>query len=290
MIVASVNNYDIDEREFLAELNRLLREKNRQQVNAQMKEIALDNLISGAIILEEARLQNLSVSEDEVQQEMINFQMCFKTSEEYEEFLKSTGLTHEQMLQRLYDKILVRRYLESCVSKEFDVDDQYLREFYEKNILLFNTELMIRVSHILTTLDKGLAGSEELRQEIKNPKDFDQVAKKCSECPSCCQAGDLGYIVKGKMVKEFDETAFNLKVNEISQPVKTKHGYHIIMVTERKEPGTLSFDEVKEPLKKRLCQIEYELEVDRHIKDLRDKADIYINEEYFGFKLKKGAL
>jgi len=290
MIVARINNYEIDEREFLVELNRLLLEKNLQQVNDVLKEIALDNLINGAIILEESRLQNLSISDDEVQQEMINFQMSFKSSEDYEEFLKSVGLTHELMLQRLYDKILVHRYLESCISKEFEVDDQYLLEFYEKNILLFKTELMIRVSHILTTLDKGLAGADKLRAEINNPEDFYHVAKKCSECPSCCQAGDLGYIVKGKMVKEFDDIAFRLKVNEISQPVKSKHGYHIIMVTERREPGTLSYEEVKEPLKKRLCQIEYELEVDKHIKDLRDKADIYINEDYFGFKLKKGAL
>ena len=290
MIIARVNDYEIEEKEFRTELNRLLKELNRSEANTEMKEKALDNLIIGALILQEARLQNIQISEDEVQQEMINFQMKFGTSEEYEAVLSWSGLTHEQMLQKIHDKLLVRQYLEGCVTYNFEVDEQYLQDFYEHHINLFKTELMIRVSHILTTSKQGLAASRELRSKIKTPDDFHQAAQKCSECPSCCQAGDLGYIVKGKMVKEFDEVAFQLKVDEISQPVKTKHGYHIIMVTDIKEPGTLSFDEVKEPLKKRLIQIEYELEVDKHLQDLRDKADIYINEEFFESKKKKGAL
>ena len=290
MIVARVNNYEIDEKEYLAELNRMLLENNIQQPNEQLKEKALDNIMTGALILEVARLQNIHISEDEVQQEMIEFQMRFKTAEEYESALLWSGLTHEQMQQKIHDKLLVRYYLESCVSTKVEVDEQYLKDFYEHHLELFKTDLTIRVSHILTTLDKGLKEANKIRSEIQTVEDFQRIVVKCSECPSCCQAGDLGYIIKGKIVKEFEAVAFELKVNEISQPVKTKHGYHIIMVTERKDPGTLTYEEVKEPLKKRLSQIEYELEIDRHLKDLREKAAIYINEEYFDFKNRKGVL
>ena len=235
-------------------------------------------------------MQNILISEDDVQQEMISFQMRFKSSDEYESVLHWSGLSHEQMQQKIRDKLVVRHYLESCVPAKVEVDEQYLRDFYEHHLELFKTELMIRVSHILTTLDKGIEEANKIRSEIKNAEDFQKIVKECSECPSCCQAGDLGYIIKGKMVKEFEEAAFDLKVNEISQPIKTKHGYHIIMVTERKDPGTLSYEEVKEPLKKRLSQIEYELEIDKHLKDLKDKADIFINDEYFDLKNRKGAL
>ena len=151
MIIARVNDYEIEEKEFRTELNRLLKELNRSEANTEMKEKALDNLIIGALILQEARLQNIQISEDEVQQEMINFQMKFGTSEEYEAVLSWSGLTHEQMLQKIHDKLLVRQYLEGCVTYNFEVDEQYLQDFYEHHINLFKTELMIRVSHILTT-------------------------------------------------------------------------------------------------------------------------------------------
>jgi parvulin-like peptidyl-prolyl isomerase len=71
-----------------------------------------------------------------------------------------------------------------------------------------------------------------------------------------------------------------LQVDEISQPIETKHGYHIIIVTDKREAGTLTFEEVKEPLIKRLQQIDFELKLEKHLKELREKADIYINEEF----------
>lgn len=283
MIVARVNEYEIKEQEFLAELKKILRESGKVQPDREAKEKALDSLINGAIILEKARSENIAVSQDQAQEEMINLQMRFKTKEEFEEALACSDCTEDQLLEKIQENLMVRNYLESCVKNDLEVDDNYLHIFYKKNIDLFKNVEMIRASHILTKPDEGIIKAQELRDQINSPEDFYQVAEKCSECPSGCQAGNLGYIIKGKMVPEFEEVAFKMKVNEISQPVKTKHGYHIIMVTDRKEAGTLSFDEVKDALKRRLAQIDYEIKLDKHVKKLREEADIYINKEYLGF-------
>ena len=67
-----------------------------------------------------------------------------------------------------------------------------------------------------------------LLDEIKKGKKFGAAAKEISKCPSRKKDGSLGYFTKGMMVKEFDQVAFKLQIGEISEPVKTEFGYHII--------------------------------------------------------------
>jgi|SRR5690554_1195999 parvulin-like peptidyl-prolyl isomerase len=289
MIVARVNSYEIEDKEYLQELTRLLKENEKSSPDMEIIELALDKLIDGALVLVRAKLENISVPEDEVQQEMIELQMKFKSPEEFESLLVCSGCTQEEIMERLRDKLMIRKYLESCVDNDFSVDEDYLKNFYDKNIELFRNERMVRVSHILISLDKGLDKARELRDKIETKEDFFNIAEKCSECPSCSHAGDLGFIVKGKMVKEFEDVAFRLEIDEISQPVRTEHGYHIIIVTDKRDAGTLSFEEVKEPLIKRLHQIDYELKLEKHLQELRKNADIFINREYIESLNEEGA-
>ncbi len=289
MIVARINDYKIEEKEYLAELNKVVKDSNLEHPDRALRKKALNNLINGALVLQKAHKENIQVTDDDVQQEMIKLQLKFDSPEEFQEMLSCTGCTEEELVQRIRDKLIVRKYLERCVSQGLEIDEDYLYQFYKKYISLFENEEMVRVSHILTPLEKGLPSAQELREQIGGPADFYNMAERCSECPSCCKAGDLGYIIRGKMIKEFDRVAFHLAVKEISQPVRTEHGYHIIMVTDRREAGVLSFDEVKEPLKKRLKQIDYELKVDKHLAELREKADIKIDRDYFTAENTEGA-
>ena len=83
----------------------------------------------------------------------------------------------------------------------------------------------IKCSHILV---EKQSQAIQLLEEIKNGKKFGAVAREVSTCPSSKKDGDLGYFTKGMMVKEFEDVAFNLQVGEMSPPVKTQFGYHLI--------------------------------------------------------------
>jgi|TARA_B110000467_G_scaffold121474_1_gene112958 foldase protein PrsA len=83
----------------------------------------------------------------------------------------------------------------------------------------------VKCSHILV---EKQSQALELLEEIKKGKKFGAVAKETSTCPSGKKEGDLGYFTKGQMVKEFEDVAFRLQIGEISDPVKTEFGYHII--------------------------------------------------------------
>lgn len=84
--------------------------------------------------------------------------------------------------------------------------------------------------HILV---KSEAECEQLKQEIAAGKDFAEVAKAHSQCPSGRQGGDLGSFGPGQMVKEFDEVVFSGDLNQVHGPVKTQFGYHLLEITSR---------------------------------------------------------
>ena len=83
----------------------------------------------------------------------------------------------------------------------------------------------VKCSHILV---EKQSQAVQILEEIKKGKKFGTVAREISTCPSRKKDGDLGYFTKGQMVKEFEDVAFNLEIGEISAPVKTQFGYHII--------------------------------------------------------------
>lgn len=87
---------------------------------------------------------------------------------------------------------------------------------------------MVKASHILVD---SLENAQNLKQQIKTPEDFANMAKVHSKCPSGKQGGDLGFFNKGQMVKPFEEATYALVEGEISEPVKTQFGYHLILRT-----------------------------------------------------------
>ncbi len=92
------------------------------------------------------------------------------------------------------------------------------------------TATRVRASHLLV-------GSEEevkkLREEIEAGADFADVAKRVSKCPSGKEGGDLGYFTRGQMVPEFDQAAFTLPVGQLSDPIQTQFGWHLLIVTDQ---------------------------------------------------------
>lgn len=86
----------------------------------------------------------------------------------------------------------------------------------------------VRASHILVKTEKE---AQDLYDEIKNGKLFAEAAQENSLCPSGQNGGDLGFFGKGMMVKPFEDAAFSLEVGELSQPVETQFGWHLIEVT-----------------------------------------------------------
>jgi len=92
--------------------------------------------------------------------------------------------------------------------------------------------MKIKASHILVS---SLDLAKEIKKKLDKGAEFTVLAKKYSICPSSKDGGNLGYFGKGQMVKEFETAAFSLRIGEVSEPVKTQFGYHLILVTDKKD-------------------------------------------------------
>jgi peptidyl-prolyl cis-trans isomerase C len=89
----------------------------------------------------------------------------------------------------------------------------------------------VRASHILVNSEQK---ANDILNQVKGGKKFEKLAKKHSSCPSGKKGGDLGYFTRGRMVKEFEDAAFSMEIGQVSAPIKTQFGYHLIKVTDKR--------------------------------------------------------
>ena len=281
MIVAIVNDYKISFEEYETELEQVLKKMRLQQPNKESKAKTIEQLINAYLLLNEAKKTVFEIPAEEIEQRVVDYMLQFNSEEDYKNTLTNNNLNHSALRNKIRNELLIQKYVSVNFPKNQDFSIDELEEIYNQNQDSFVTQLMVKASHILIkrTDEDGLRKVTEIRESIESVEDFHKIAKECSECPSCCDSGNLGYFTRGKMVKEFEDIAFQLEINEISEPVKTSFGYHLIVVTDKKESSTARFEEVKGALIQRLQQIESELKLIKHIKKLRALADISIYEE-----------
>lgn len=180
------------------------------------------------------------------------------------------------LVQLQNSNILARSVVRKYIDEKSGVTDNTIRQYYDTHQGDYNTEEQITASHILVQTE---AEAREVLKELKQGKDFAEVAKAKSIGPSAPNGGSLGTFGRGRMVPDFEEAAFALKAGEISEPVQTQFGHHIIKVTERLEPHVKPFDEVKEDIRETLIS-HY---VDTLLEELRHKATVEIKNSEYNF-------
>lgn len=123
------------------------------------------------------------------------------------------------------------------------VSEAEAKAIYDREIGQIKPETEVRARHILVKTEDE---AKKLLKRIADGADFAELAKKESKGPSAANGGDLGYFTQGRMVKPFADAAFALKVGEVSEPVKTEFGWHVIKVEDRRQRQAPKFEDVKD--------------------------------------------
>ena len=140
------------------------------------------------------------------------------------------------------------------IQNDIQPSEAELQNLYRVTLDKFQTPERVKVRHLLLKSDatndaQVKAKIDDLEKQLKNGADFAELAKKYSQDPgSATKGGDLDWVVRGQTVKEFEAAAFSLPLKQISQPVKTTYGYHILEVMEKQAARTIPFDEAKSDL------------------------------------------
>ncbi|MET7016412.1 peptidylprolyl isomerase PrsA [Bacillus mycoides] len=217
------------------------------------------------MMLNKALLDKYKVSDEEAkkQVEAAKEQM----GDKFKVALEQVGLKNEDELkERMKPEIALEKAIRATVTDK-DVKDNHKPE--------------MKVSHILVKDEKT---AKEVKEKINNGEDFAALAKQYSEdTGSKEQGGEIAGFAPGQTVKEFEEAAYKLDAGQVSEPIKTSYGYHIIKVTDKKE--LKPFDEVKDTIRKDLEQQRLQDATGKWkqqvINDLLKEADIKVTDKEF---------
>lgn len=165
----------------------------------------------------------------------------------------------------------INQYAINKIMQEATVTDEEVEKFYKDNEEEFGESNMVKASHILV---ENLEEAKKIKSELDDGADFADLAQEYSSCPSKDTGGDLGFFGKGAMVKEFEDAAFAMEVGEISEPVKTQFGYHIIKVTDKKVEPKQELKAIMERLRQSLTKRKQQEVYVKKINDLRTKYDV----------------
>lgn len=153
------------------------------------------------------------------------------------------------------------------------ITEEMVKKRYQEMVADTGSRQQVRASHILVPDEKT---AKEVIKRLDGGEDFAELAKKASVGPSAKGGGDLGYFSRKEMIPDFSAVAFALKVGEYTkEPVKTKYGWHVIKVTDRRTVPPPPFDKVKDELRNRLA---LELRT-AYVEELRKGANISVNKE-----------
>lgn len=218
-----------------------------------LKNQAVQFLVQREQFEQEAKSLDVEITEKQVDErlEQIQKQYFGGDKKKYEKQLAEQGLTDAQVRKDIRAQIVSEKIFEQ-VARDVKVTDQQVTEYYEKNKAQYSQPESREVRHILV---KTKAKADEMVRQLAGGADFGNLAKKNSEDTGSKANGGKLTISKGQTVAAFDKEAFRLKKNEISKPVKTEFGFHVIQALGDVKPAKVTpLKEVKESIRQQLLQ------------------------------------
>jgi peptidyl-prolyl cis-trans isomerase C len=266
-IVAKVNGEPITKTEFEAQVERNLaryRGQNHQlppSIEQRIKESVLRRMIDDAMIAQRAKEIGADVTEADLQAKFQEYKGRFRTDQAFQDYLKRSKNTEENMKADLKRNMLRDRVVEK-LSGEVDVTDEDTAKYYEENKVRFVEKEQIKASRILVRVapnapaaekTKAKAKAREALKKVKAPgADFAELAKEYSNGPQAARGGDLGWFARGRMLPEFENVAFGMEAGAVSDVLETKMGFEIIKVWDKKPERQRPLEEVSANIKNSL--------------------------------------
>ena len=229
-----------------------------------IKEQVLERMIFTEIILQEAQSKDLAIDDDQLDETMEMFWDFMGEDSDMMAFMEENNIDEDFFRQEMSRELLMIEYQQHYL-ETMEVSTEDAREFYESNQDMFTSD-QVQASHILVETEEEAI---EIKEQLEEGADFAQLAQTFSMCPSSAEGGDLGMFPRGSMVPPFEEAAFSMEPGEISDPVQTDFGYHIIMVTERIREEQ-DFEDLEEQIKQQIRQESLQ----NHIEKLREAAEV----------------
>jgi len=255
---------------------RVFSDQDPKERDAQLTDWSRENVIERVLINQEAKENGGKIPEAQVDSALAKLKEQY---EDKEQLYNDLGVKNDENIKEfLQMQMRVEQRLNE-VCKDLPKPSQAaIQEYYEKNKEQFKSGEQARVAHIVkyvnwqTDEETAYNAIKEAQDELKNGAAFEAVVEKHTDCAD--SGGDLGYVTKGQMVEEFEDVVFNLGDGEVSDVFRTRFGFHIAKVYNRKPAVVPELEEVKGGIVDALEKQMRGEAIDEFIDGLKSKAKI----------------
>jgi len=223
--------------------------KPREIIMMSALDLAKERLIDQALMAQESRRRKYKVDSVDLQKRIKQWLKQNGGKKAFEKIKNPMIQNHDDLKRELSDQMRFNQLLEE-ESQCDDVSEAEAQKYYEDRPELFRTEELLAASHFLKMgkteeeLEQALEAVKSIRQRLEKGEGFTELVR--GESDDKGNDGNLGTFGKGRMVPEFEQAAYALKPGELSEPIKTQFGWHLIQLHERIPPKVTPFDEIKE--------------------------------------------
>src|SRR5918996_2269526 len=239
---------------------------------AQLRNAIVRSLVEQAEFEIAAEELDVEVTDADVEKRLDELKEQFFEGDEekYTAELEKQGLTDEQVRADVRTRLLSERIFEE-VTKDVKVTDEEIQTYYDENKTQFETPASRQVRHILV---KQKARADNLYQQLLDGGSFAALARRFSQDPASKAEGGKFTAQQGATVPEFDKTAFELETGELSEPVKTQFGWHIIEATSAVKPkATQELGDVESQISEQLLEEQKNARINEWIEELRKRFE-----------------
>ena len=287
--VAVVNGVNIASKDFNQALNyylQMVAQRGQQIPESQMPEIKnaiLENLIITELLFQESKQKGIQVNAEDVTKQLQSIKQQVPSEAEFKKLLGENQITESDLRLQIERDMAIQQLINNEVAQKVMISDEESKTYYDTHPQSFVQPEQVRASHILIKVDADATEAQKtearkkitaIQQKLKKGEDFASLAENYSEDTTSKKGGDLGYFGRGQMVEPFEEAAFSLKPNEISDIVETQYGYHLIKVVDKKPEAKLTYAEVKDRLNQYLKQQKLQSAEKLYIDNLRKNAAV----------------
>jgi len=269
----TVNGERIEDQEIQQEVERLrpshdqaFADRDPKEREAQLLDWSKENVIERVLLRQEAKANGPEIPAADVEAALAKLKEQYEKPEElYKEFDADGDEKVKEMIEL---QMKVEQQINDVHAKVPDASEDEIRQYYDENKERFKSDEQVRVAHIVKYVnwqtDEATAMQviTQAHDEIKNYTD-------CGD-----SGGDLGYVMRGQMVEEFEDVVFNLNEGQVSDVFRTRFGFHIAKVYDRRPPAIAELKEVEKEVAEQVKEQKKEQALGDYLDQLRAKATV----------------